>query len=57
MIRDAKSIGFSICEISHLMNAWYNNKMTPSEKLAVLAEKLLSIDDKKKQRKRNEKLD
>lgn len=46
LVRDAKSIGFTISEIAQLMDAWYNNKMTISEKLSVLDEKLLSIDEK-----------
>ncbi|KOY84413.1 MerR family transcriptional regulator [bacterium 336/3] len=51
LIRDAKSIGFTISEIAQLVDAWYNNKMTISEKLAVLDEKLLSINEKIKQLK------
>lgn len=56
LVRDAKSIGFTISEISKLMEAWYNNKMTISEKLSVLDEKLLSIDDKIKQLKEMKKM-
>lgn len=56
LVRDAKSIGFTISEISQLMDAWYNNKMTISDKLAVLDEKLLSIDDKIKQLKEMKKM-
>jgi MerR family Zn(II)-responsive transcriptional regulator of zntA len=51
LIRDAKSVGFTISEISQLMDAWYNNKLTISEKVAVLDEKLLSIDERIKQLK------
>lgn len=46
LIRDAKSVGFTISEIGQLMDAWYNNKMTVDEKIAVLDEKLLSIDER-----------
>jgi MerR family Zn(II)-responsive transcriptional regulator of zntA len=56
LVRDAKSIGFTINEIGQLMDAWYNNKMTISEKLAVLDEKLISIDEKIKQLKEMKKL-
>lgn len=56
LVRDAKSVGFTISEISQLMDAWYNNKMTISEKLAVLAEKLLSIDERIKQLKEMKKM-
>lgn len=56
LIRDAKSIGFTISEINQLMEAWYNKKMSTTEKLAVLDEKLLSIDDKIKQFKEMKKM-
>lgn len=51
LIRDAKSIGFTITEIAQLINAWYSNKMTLKQKFAVLDKKLMSIDDKIKQLK------
>jgi MerR family transcriptional regulator, copper efflux regulator len=56
LVRDAKSIGFTISEIGQLMDAWYNNKMTVDEKLVVLDEKLLSIDDRIKQLKEMKKM-
>lgn len=56
LVRDAKSVGFTISEIGQLMDAWYNNKMTVSEKLAVLDEKLLSIDDRIKQLREMKKM-
>ncbi len=56
LIRDAKSVGFTISEISQLMDAWYNNKITISEKLAVLDEKLLSIDERINQLKAMKKM-
>jgi MerR family transcriptional regulator, copper efflux regulator len=56
LIRDAKSVGFTISEIGRLMDAWYNNKMTVSEKLAVLDEKLSSIDERIKQLKEMKKM-
>jgi MerR family transcriptional regulator, copper efflux regulator len=46
LVRDAKSIGFTINEISQLMDAWYSNKMSIDDKLAVLDEKLQSIEEK-----------
>lgn len=49
LIRDAKSVGFTISEIGQLMDAWYSNKLTILEKVAVLDEKLLSIDERIKQ--------
>ncbi len=56
LIRDAKSVGFTISEIEQLMDAWYNNKLTIPEKLAVLDEKLLSIDERIKQLKGMKKM-
>jgi MerR family copper efflux transcriptional regulator len=56
LIRDAKSIGFTLSEIGQLIDAWYNNKITIAEKLKVLDEKLISIDDKIKQLKEMKKL-
>lgn len=56
LIRDAKSIGFTISEIGQLMDAWYNNKMTIGQKLEVLDEKLQSIEEKIRQLKEMKKL-
>ena len=56
LIRDAKSIGFTLSEISQLMDAWYNNKLSIAEKIDVLDEKLLSIDEKIKQLKQMKKM-
>lgn len=56
LVRDAKSIGFTISEIGQLMDAWYNNKITVAEKLSVLDEKLLSIDERIKQLKGMKKM-
>lgn len=55
LIIKAKSIGFTISEISQLMDAWYSNKMTINDKLALLDEKLLSIEYKIKQLKEMKK--
>lgn len=56
LIRDAKSIGFSLQEIKHLLDAWYTNKLSLTKKLAVLDEKLQVIDEKIKQLKEMKKL-
>jgi DNA-binding transcriptional MerR regulator len=56
LIRDAKSIGFTIQEISQLMDAWFNNKMSLPKKLAVLDDKLESIESRIKQLKEMKKL-
>ncbi len=56
LVKDAKSIGFTINEISQLMDAWYNNKISIEEKIVVLDDKLLSIDEKIKQLKEIKKM-
>jgi len=56
LIRDAKSIGFTLNEIKHLIEAWYNKKFTISKKIAILDDKLQSIDEKIKQLKGMKKL-
>lgn len=56
LVREAKSIGFTISEISQLMDAWYNNKMSIKSKLLVLDEKLASIEEKIKHLKEMKKL-
>jgi DNA-binding transcriptional MerR regulator len=56
LIRDAKSVGFTINEINQLMDAWYNNKLSVEDKLAVLDEKLASIEERIKQLKGMKKL-
>ena len=46
LIRDAKSIGFTISEIAQLIVAWYDEQLSLEEKLKVLDGKLESIDEK-----------
>lgn len=45
-INDAKSVGFTIREIGQLIDAWYNNRFSKEEKLNILNEKLLSLEQK-----------
>jgi MerR family transcriptional regulator, copper efflux regulator len=49
LIRDAKSIGFTLSEIGQLIDAWYNKEFKIADKIAILDEKLVSIDEKIKQ--------
>lgn len=51
IIRDAKAIGFTLAEISKVLDAWYNNKFSLEEKMAILDNKLYSIDEKIRQLK------
>jgi MerR family Zn(II)-responsive transcriptional regulator of zntA len=56
LIRDAKAIGYTICEIAQLIEAWYSNKFSKDEKLSFLDEKLISLDQKIKDLKEMKKL-
>jgi len=51
LIKGAKSIGFTISEISNLIDAWYNKKLSTKDKLVICDEKLLSIESKIKELK------
>ncbi len=48
-INDAKSVGFTIKEIGQILDAWYNNKFTKTQKLEILDEKLISLGQKLKE--------
>lgn len=56
LINDAKSVGFTIKEIGQIIDAWYNNKYTKEQKLEILTDKLLSLDQKLKEIKAMKKL-
>lgn len=45
-IRDAKSVGFKISEISQIITAWYSDKYSKNDKLTLLDEKLASLEQK-----------
>lgn len=46
LIRDAKSVGFTLSEIKELIDAWYSKQITKEEKLAILDNKLSQIEEK-----------
>jgi MerR family transcriptional regulator, copper efflux regulator len=48
-IKDAKETGFTLAEIKEVIDAWYGNKMTKEEKLAVFDKKLQQLDEKIKE--------
>ena len=48
-ISDAKSVGFTIKEIGQIIDAWYNRKYTKQQKLEILDEKLISLEQKMKE--------
>jgi len=56
LVRDAKSVGFTLSEIGELIDAWYNDKITIKDKLQVLDNKLAEIDTKIKEMKNMRKL-
>jgi MerR family Zn(II)-responsive transcriptional regulator of zntA len=56
LIRDAKSIGFTLKEIKKLVDAWYDEKFSQADKIKILDEKLVSIDLKIKQLREMKKL-
>jgi MerR family Zn(II)-responsive transcriptional regulator of zntA len=45
-IREAKSVGFTISEISQIITAWYGDQYSKSDKLTLLDEKLASLEQK-----------
>ncbi len=48
-ISDAKSVGFTIKEIGQIIDAWYNRKYTKKQKLEILTDKLISLEQKMKE--------
>ncbi|MBI3139369.1 MAG: MerR family transcriptional regulator [Sphingobacteriales bacterium] len=51
LIRDAKSIGFTLSEIKELIDAWYSKQISKEKKLAILDSKLSQIEEKIKELK------
>ncbi len=54
-ISDAKSVGFTIREIGQMIDAWYNQKYTKEQKLEILDDKLISLEQKMKEIKEMKK--
>ena len=48
-ISEAKSVGFTIKEIGQIIDAWYNRKYTKTQKLEILDDKLISLEQKMKE--------
>jgi MerR family transcriptional regulator, copper efflux regulator len=46
LIKDAKSVGFTLAEIKEVIEAWYGKQISKEEKIAILDHKLLAIDNK-----------
>ena len=54
-ISDAKSVGFTIKEIGQIIDAWYIRKYTKKQKLEILDDKLISLEQKMKEIKEMKK--
>lgn len=48
-INEAKSVGFTIKEIGQMIDAWYNHKYSKEQKLEILDDKLISLEQKMKE--------
>jgi MerR family copper efflux transcriptional regulator len=48
-ISDAKSVGFTIKEIGQIIDAWYHRKYTKKQKLEILHDKLIALEQKMKE--------
>lgn len=46
LIRDAKSVGFTLAEINELIDAWYSKKITKEQKIEILNVKMKAIEEK-----------
>jgi MerR family Zn(II)-responsive transcriptional regulator of zntA len=56
LILDAKSAGFTLHEISEILDAWYKDTYTTAEKRAILERKILALDDKIKELRQMKKV-
>jgi MerR family transcriptional regulator, copper efflux regulator len=56
LIKEAKSIGFTLNEIKEILDAWFNKQFSIENKIAILDEKQLQIDAKIKQLKEVKKM-
>ena len=54
-INDAKLVGFTIKEIGQIIDAWYNRKYSKKQKLEILDDKLISLEQKMKEIKEMKK--
>ncbi|MFN5494740.1 MAG: MerR family transcriptional regulator [Bacteroidota bacterium] len=56
LIRDAKAVGFTLSEIAGLIDAWYNEEMSTTEKIGVLNRKLEAPEERIQQFREMKKL-
>lgn len=50
-IKDAKAVGFSLAEINEVIDAWYSDRLSKSEKTSILESKILQTENKIKELK------
>ena len=55
LISAAKSVGFTLAEIKELIDIWYGKQISKAQKIEILKEKSISIDEKIKQLKQVKK--
>lgn len=49
MIKGAKEAGFTLSEIKHLLESWFNKRLSIDKKIAVVNNKIEEIDEKIRQ--------
>jgi len=45
LIKEAKSVGFTLLEIEELIDAWYGKRISKAKKIEILNKKMLAIDE------------
>ena len=56
LILDAKSAGFTLQEISEIIDAWFTDAYSRNEKCAILERKIAALDEKMKELRRMKKV-
>jgi MerR family transcriptional regulator, copper efflux regulator len=49
LIKEAKSVGFTLSEIQEIIDAWYSKQISKQEKIQILDKKLIQINEKIKE--------
>ncbi len=49
LIKEAKSVGFTLSEIQEIIDAWYSKQISKEDKIQILDRKLLQINEKIKE--------
>lgn len=49
LIKEAKSVGFTLSEIQEIIDAWYSKQISREEKVQILDKKLVQINEKIKE--------